>query len=203
MSERQALKAKKSSSSPATGTPIRNVNVEGDGGNVVVDAFGVAVVGNGLPTKSANKKTSFRGQAEAGSYGAAIAGDNAYATATKGCVVMAGLSGHASVGDSGVARAADRGLADASLGSIAFVDNGWAASDKQGIAVARIGLAETYQNGIAGAHAGPSESGGERGIAIAGAAGIAIAFEEGESWSKPAMVGRWSAFGLYRAKNIA
>ena len=71
-----------------------------------------------------------------------------------------------------------------------------ACAGKQGIAVARIGLAQTLENGVAGAFAQPPAVGGARGISIAGLAGIAIAFEEGvlvQAGAGGALAGFWHA----------
>ena len=150
-----------------------------------------------LQTQVTSNLPNFKGQARAGLGGAAIAGDNARAEAAKGCVAIAGTNGHASVGDGGMARASNGGFADAYWNSVAQVDdNAWARSVRQGIAIARIGLAQTIENGVAGAFARPSTDGGVRGISIAGPAGIAIAFEEGvlvQAGAGGVLAGFWRA----------
>jgi hypothetical protein len=198
MSKSPTLKRKKLRKPILAMTPARGVKVGGDGGSVVVEDFGVAVVGNGVPIKPGDTNpANFQGQAQAGLWGAAIAGDNAGAAAAKGCVALAGTNGHASVGDGGMARSSNGGFANGYWNSIALVDDAaWAVAYKQGIAIARIGLAQTFENGIAGAFAQPSADGGVRGISIAGPAGIALAFEEGvlvQAGAGGVLAGFWQA----------
>jgi hypothetical protein len=93
---------------------------------------------------------------------------------------VAGQNAHSEVGDGGLARAGSGGFATGEIDSVAMVDDGaWALSLQRGIAIARVGLAQTKQEGIAAAHTQPSQDGGASGIAIAGPSGIAIAFEPG------------------------
>lgn len=156
--------------------PIRSVQVGGEGAQVNVEDYGVAVVGN-APT-SANAGS--RGQATAYYGGAAIAGDGAAAVSSKDCVALAGQNGEAGVGDGGMARSSSGGFAVGAENSVARVDDdAWAVSIGQGIALARAGLAQTMKHGVAGAFTRPSIDGGFRGIAITGPAGIALAFSEG------------------------
>ncbi len=184
--------------------PARTVKIGGDGRDVQLleENFAVAIVGNGVPTKPGDSSPSnFQGQSLAGLWGAAIAGNNAHAVAAKNCVALAGTSGSAVVGDGGLARAANLGFAFGYWNSVAYVDDSaWAHTHRAGVAIARIGVAETYEGGIAGAFANQFSTGGgwASGIAIAGPAGLAVAFAEGalvQAGPGGALAGYWTKPG--------
>lgn len=124
-----------------------------------------------------------RGEASTGHYGAAIAGDKDLAATDHGGVALAGNTARAAAGDNAVAKAASRSNAVSYIHSVAMVDDeAWAYSAAPGTAIARFGLAQTALHGVAAAHAdqpssNPPQQG--RGIAIAGPAGIALAYQNG------------------------
>lgn len=166
--------------------PHRECDCTGDGESARVGDWGVAVTGNA-------------GNARSELGGAAVGGDDATATCS-GMMALAGEGGCAQVGDGSMARVGYRGRASGECLSVAYTHpDGWALSKQIGIALAVGGLAETTVEGIAATYSIfftppllPPLS--WRGIAVAGAGGIAVAMSEGslvQAGTGGALLGIW------------